>query len=123
MLYRPTFMDSVLSMSVSSFQLPASSSSFQRPASTRMANRELRTANCEPRTADPGSRIPDPGSRIPDPAFSFGRLPHSHGMVKRDGLVGIAALLAVLTAPVSPGLASYRPASGQAQEFLRTAGT
>ncbi|MBW8863060.1 MAG: hypothetical protein JF601_11955, partial [Acidobacteria bacterium] len=44
-------------------------------------------------------------------------------MVKRDGLVGIAALLAVLTAPVSPGLASYRPASGQAQEFLRTAGT
>jgi hypothetical protein len=44
-------------------------------------------------------------------------------MVKRDGLVGIAALLAVLTAPVSSGLASYRPASGHAQEFLRTAGT
>jgi hypothetical protein len=44
-------------------------------------------------------------------------------MLKRDGLVGIATLLAVLTAPVSSGLASYRRASSQAQEFLRTAGT
>ena len=44
-------------------------------------------------------------------------------MVKRDGLVGIATLLALLTAPVSSGGASYRPASGHAQEFLRTAGT
>jgi hypothetical protein len=44
-------------------------------------------------------------------------------MVKRDGLVGIATLLGVLTAPVSSGLASYRPAGNQAQEFLRTAGT